>query len=151
MLVELGGHASSPDLRPYGEIRPGFDMNWHARDAWGTRDVLATSGLGATGRYDPAMTLGRERGHRTLLFPPRLREDAASTRTGREIQVANTMVVIEEPDPTATTYVLIAADLMVALYDELAQETPDPSAVRAQIDSLVGQLTWTGTTNWPTS
>ena len=66
IFVELGGHASAPDRRPPGRgvgdgrFEVGYDVNWHAADVWGTRDVLATTGIGFSGPYKPEYTLSRE-------------------------------------------------------------------------------------------
>ena len=61
IIVELGGHASAPDVDPFGEFQIGIDVNWHASEVWGTRDLLAVTGTGFVGAYTPAMTLSRER------------------------------------------------------------------------------------------
>jgi hypothetical protein len=60
IFVELGGHASIPDREPYGEFRFGFDVNWHADETWGPRDILAAVGVGWSGPYQAQMTLPRD-------------------------------------------------------------------------------------------
>jgi hypothetical protein len=60
ILVELGGHSSAPDLNPAGTFQPGVDVNWHAYDVWGTRDVQAVLGQGFDGQYDMSMTFPRD-------------------------------------------------------------------------------------------
>ena len=64
ILVELGGHASAPDMNERGgsgdrSFEVGKDVNWHASDVWGTRDLLAVSGIGFSGPYRPEYTLNR--------------------------------------------------------------------------------------------
>jgi len=59
VMVELGGHSSSPDLPPFGKFTPGLDANWHAYDVWGTRDTQAAAGFGFIGTYAQAMTFDR--------------------------------------------------------------------------------------------
>ena len=68
VLVELGDHSSAIDVRPFGQFQPGHDANWQDHDVWGTRDVQASSGQGALGRYELTMTLPRDGAVR--LFPP---------------------------------------------------------------------------------
>jgi len=52
ILVELGGHSNAPDLRGNGLFDPVVDANWHPEYLWGTRDVQAIVGGGATGNYE---------------------------------------------------------------------------------------------------
>lgn len=68
VLVELGDHSSALDVDPFGQFQPGHDANWQDHDIWGTRDVQASSGRGALGPYELAMTFPREGAVR--LFPP---------------------------------------------------------------------------------
>lgn len=72
ILVEKGGHASAPDVFPYGEFQVGIDVNWHASEAWGTRDLLAVTGTGFVGGYRPDMTLRRPRGSALVACPPHM-------------------------------------------------------------------------------
>ena len=39
VLVERGKHSTAPDRDGNGRYEAGYDVNRHARDAWGTRDV----------------------------------------------------------------------------------------------------------------
>jgi hypothetical protein len=59
ILVELGGHASAPDIDPLGTFEPGHDVNWNPDDIWGVRDAMATSGRGFYGDYATWMTFPR--------------------------------------------------------------------------------------------
>lgn len=59
VLVELGGHSSSPDLRPYGAFTAGVDINWHLDDVWGVRDVQAVAGTGFGGPFAFGMEFAR--------------------------------------------------------------------------------------------
>ena len=71
VMVELGGHSSAPDLRPYGRFTPGLDANWHAYDVWGTRDAQAAGGVGYLGRYQQSMTFDRGFGSDAVfVYPP---------------------------------------------------------------------------------
>ncbi len=87
MLVELGGHASAPDLNADGRFDPGLDANWHVENLWGTRDVQATTGLGGIGKYQAAMTVSRKIADK--IFPPDLNKDTAKLDLWRlEFQTA---------------------------------------------------------------
>jgi hypothetical protein len=59
ILVEFGGHSSSPDLRPYGAFTAGVDINWHLDDVWGVRDIQAVGGTGFGGEYRFGMQFPR--------------------------------------------------------------------------------------------
>ncbi len=88
-FVELGGHAMAPDVPPLGELyRHGFDTNWHARDAWGVRDAVATGAGGALRRFDGWMVENRDPA-------AMIRPVCAAVKMG---------------NPTANTYVLIPAE-----------------------------------------
>jgi hypothetical protein len=70
VLVELGGHSSSPDLPPYGDIRRGWDVNWFlGQDVWGTRDVQSVAGTGFLGDYDNWKTIPRSNPYSVALAP----------------------------------------------------------------------------------
>ena len=43
VIVELGGHATSPDRLPYGVFTKGHDVNWYPSRGWGIRDVVGSS------------------------------------------------------------------------------------------------------------
>jgi len=60
ILIEFGDHSSAPDLPPYGAFQPGWDVNWHIRFVWGTRDVQASHGTGYVGSYELGMTFPRD-------------------------------------------------------------------------------------------
>ena len=60
ITVELGGHASAPSRDRADGFRIGRDVNWHAAQAWGTRDVLATTGTAFMGPYRTGMTYPRD-------------------------------------------------------------------------------------------
>jgi len=68
ILVELGGHSIAPDLKGDGRFDPVVDANWHSENLWGTRDVQAKVGGGATGNYETWMTFPRDSA--TKFFPP---------------------------------------------------------------------------------
>lgn len=70
VLVELGGHSSAPDLPPYLSFTPGLDVNWHAYDVWGTRDIQAVAGTGFLGSYKPEMTFERDPLDAVSVYPP---------------------------------------------------------------------------------
>lgn len=59
ITVELGGHASAPSSDQADGFRVGRDVNWHATQAWGTRDLLATTGTAFMGPYRTGMTFPR--------------------------------------------------------------------------------------------
>ncbi len=59
ITVELGGHASAPSRDRGDGFRQGWDANWHAAEAWGTRDIIAFTGTSFTGPYRAGMTLAR--------------------------------------------------------------------------------------------
>ena len=62
ITVELGGHASAPSSDQADGFRVGRDVNWHATQAWGTRDLLATTGTAFMGPYRTGMTFPRNIG-----------------------------------------------------------------------------------------
>ena len=68
ILVELGGHSIAPDFNGDGRFDPVVDANWHSENLWGTRDVQAKVGGGATGNYASWMTFKRD--DITKVFPP---------------------------------------------------------------------------------
>jgi len=70
ILVELGGHSIAPDLKGDGRFDPVVDANWHSENLWGTRDVQAKVGGGATGKYAIWMTFQRD--PLKKVFPPDL-------------------------------------------------------------------------------
>lgn len=59
LIVELGGHASAPDVDNDGAFVLGHDINWGLENVWGVRDLLAVAGAGFTGDYHSDMTLPR--------------------------------------------------------------------------------------------
>ncbi len=71
VIVELGGHSSSPDLPPYGRFMFGIDVNWQIAKSWGTRDVQAISQLGFQGEYRADMTLPRDSASFPVVLWPR--------------------------------------------------------------------------------
>jgi hypothetical protein len=68
VLIELGGHSIAPDFKGDGRFDPVVDANWHSENLWGTRDVQAKVGGGATGKYAPWMTFQRD--SLSKVFPP---------------------------------------------------------------------------------
>lgn len=68
VLVEEGKHASAPDRNGDGVYTPGYDSNVRINDAWGLRDVLASSVLMGS-RYAASMTKPRDA--RFRLLPPK--------------------------------------------------------------------------------
>ena len=66
LLVEEGKHATSPDRNSDGVFTPGYDVNVRIKDAWGIRDVFASSTLGS-GTYEAFMT--KQRDLRARMFP----------------------------------------------------------------------------------
>lgn len=72
VLVELGGHASAPLIDSSNRgFEIGRDVNWHANDVWGTRDIMAVAGLGFSGPYRPEMTFSRDVPGAERSLPPR--------------------------------------------------------------------------------
>jgi hypothetical protein len=67
ILVEEGKHSDTPDRNADGHYMPGYDVNIHASDAWGVRDVLGSGFLGAS-NYESWMTKPRTPAYRML--PP---------------------------------------------------------------------------------
>lgn len=140
VLVELGGHSSSPDLPPYGRYTPGVDVNWHIYDVWGTRDVQAIAGIGFQGRYTHEMTFERV-GDAVTLYPP---TTTARDRYCAEYQLKQAGVRLppecaplgqEAPAAALPTYRyrLVPVDLFVALDraldDTVARRRDIPAAV----------------------
>jgi hypothetical protein len=68
VLVELGGHSHAPDLNANRIFDPGVDVNWHTENFWGTRDIQAIAGQGATAKYQTWMTFPRV--DTNLIYPP---------------------------------------------------------------------------------
>jgi hypothetical protein len=60
VLVELGGHASAPDVGADGSFDIGVDVNWFLDYYWGTRDVMSIAGNGFLGKYQAWMTMRRD-------------------------------------------------------------------------------------------
>ena len=69
VLVELGGHASAPDVDVNGSFDPSMDVNWHTENIWGTRDVTSLTGRGATSKYESWMTFKRTN-EESKIYPP---------------------------------------------------------------------------------
>lgn len=69
VIVELGGHASAPDLDNDGRFVLGHDINWGLENVWGVRDLLSVAGTGFAGDYRSDLTLPRN--HSRFWVPPR--------------------------------------------------------------------------------
>ena len=67
MFVEEGKHAFGTDKNADGYFTPGYDVTRRVNDAWGTRDVIRSGGLG-TGGYQAWMTKVRHPRHK--VYPP---------------------------------------------------------------------------------
>lgn len=136
VLVELGGHSSSPDLPPYGQYTPGIDVNWHVYDVWGTRDIQAVAGTGYLGSYRPAMTFERDFNAVTV-FPP----DYETTQM-EQVQKDLKQGPAEERPATTTApkpphqYRLLPVRLLVALDQALAYPTPSRDLVTERVDEI---------------
>lgn len=121
ILVELGGHASAPDLPPFGQYNAGLDVNWHMSRAWGTRDVQATAGLGFLGSYRQEMSFPRDSRYTVSLFP--------------KIAVNLKQPALDSLEEFSPKYTLLPGPLLHDVYDQLAE-------YRKSCDSL-RQLTTT--------
>ncbi len=71
VITELGGHASAPDVPPFGKFMLGVDVNIQPTKAWGTRDVQALAQMGYGGAYEPTMTLSRDTMFHPVYYWPR--------------------------------------------------------------------------------
>ncbi len=118
VLVELGDHSSSPDMPPYGQFSPGLDANWHNYDLWGTRDVQASSGLGALGPYRAWMTFPRNPTVAMRLFPPVLPNSSAIRMT--EIQLQDGAEI--------TRYSLLPVEPFADLFERVGEAESSPTA-----------------------
>jgi hypothetical protein len=128
-FVELGGHAMAPDVPPLGELyRHGFDTNWHAGDAWGIRDAIATGAGGSLRRFDGWMVENRD--------PAAMIKPICADR--------------KKDNPTANTYVLISAEEFygpAGLYGPAAVDsTMDIAAAKQAIRAMSKDLPLTGST-----
>ena len=139
ILVELGDHSSSPDMPPYGNFAPGLDANWHNYDLWGTRDVQASSGLGALGPYRAWMTFPRNPSVATRLFPPVLADSTARRMTA--IQFGD--------DEDITPYSLLPVEPFADLFARLAKtdSPPTPDQVR-EIESAMTRIVQLAHRRW---
>jgi hypothetical protein len=142
VMVELGGHSSAPDHRPYGKFTPGLDANWHAYDVWGTRDAQAASGVGYLGRYEQAMTFDRDRGTvGTYVYPP----------TYDSTQMRRSTLAIQGPPDTTTRngqdhtepidhrYRLLPMHLLFQL-DSVLEDTAAVQAISAAVSAIQRRL-----------
>ena len=123
ILVELGGHSSAPDLTPAGTFQPGVDVNWHAYDVWGTRDVQAVLGQGFDGQYVMSMTFPRDTTLMSLKKRGRIVQPEADVAK-QEIERTSTIPVLHRE------YNLMPVVLVESLAVEL--EAREPSADRIQ-------------------
>jgi hypothetical protein len=129
VLVELGGHSSAPDLTPAGAFQPGVDVNWHAYDVWGTRDVQAVLGQGFDGTYEMAMTFPRDP---TLMS---LKKKNAPVQA----QAAIAKQEIERLTPIEVVhreYNMLPVVLMESLAVELESPAPDPARIQLRLERL---------------
>jgi hypothetical protein len=71
-MVELGKHATAPDINQDGRFNPGIDTNVNAEQSqvWGIRDAIGISDSHVT-KYDASMTVPRTKEDR--LLPPRFK------------------------------------------------------------------------------
>ncbi|MFQ5927834.1 MAG: hypothetical protein ACE5MH_10425, partial [Terriglobia bacterium] len=131
ILVELGDHSSSPDLPPYGAFSPGLDANWHNYDLWGTRDVQASSGLGAIGTYRPWMTFPRDPALSVRLFPPVVPD--SSLRKMNQIGIEDAQRI--------ERYSLLPVEPFAELFDQLAEtQSPPTTDEMRKIELLMARI-----------
>ena len=115
VIVELGGHATSPDRRPYGVYTKGHDVNWYPSRAWGIRDIVGSSGLGFLGRYS-----GDDFGSRPPGVTPRLRFEGTVCPT--------------DCSPSDGEYRLVSAESLETLHGLLRSDSaPTESIVQALV------------------
>lgn len=129
VLVELGGHSSAPDLTPIGTFQPGVDVNWHAYDVWGTRDVQSVLGQGFDGQYDMSMTFPRD----STLMSLRKRNRNILTQA----DTAKLDIERQSPIPIEhREYNLMPVILMESLAVEIEAEYPSSERVQQRLERL---------------
>ncbi len=143
VMVELGGHSSAPDVRPYGKFTPGLDANWHAYDVWGTRDAQSSSGVGYMGQYEQSMTFDRGLGSVGIfVFPPDY-DTTAMRRTTQAIQgpvdTAAEKVAQERGEPLYHQYRLLPVHLLFQL-DSALEDGVDLDALSEAVSAIQWRL-----------
>ena len=76
ILVELGDHASAPDVPPHGEFEIGSDVNWHVERVWGVRDVQSSAGSGWSGQWNSSMMRKRDTATAPRMLPIHMAQDS---------------------------------------------------------------------------
>jgi hypothetical protein len=130
VLVELGGHSSAPDMPPVGRFQPGVDVNWHAYDVWGTRDVQAVLGQGFDGQYEIAMTFPRD----SILMSIQRRDRALQAQADmakQDIEQQQSTVSI-----THLEYTLVPVPLVELLASEVEADSPSVPRIRERMEAL---------------
>jgi hypothetical protein len=129
VLVELGGHSSAPDLTPIGTFQPGVDVNWHAYDVWGTRDVQSVLGQGFDGQYDMSMTFPRD----STLMSLRKRNRNILTQA----DTAKLDIERQSPIPIAhREYNLMPVVLMESLAVDIESAHPAADRIQQRLERL---------------
>ena len=141
ILVELGDHSSAPDLPPFGAFSPGLDANWHNYDVWGTRDVQASSGLGAVGSYRTWMTFPRDPTLAVRLFPS-VQPDSLYRQM--------TQIGLKDDQPI-DGYSLLPVEPFADLFDQLAEIRSSPTSDQMrEIDKRMETITTLMRRRWTT-
>ncbi len=126
IIVELGDHSTAPDVQPYGDFRPGLDVNWHTYKLWGIRDAQAFSGRGALGQYQTWMSFPRNPDHSVILFPGTAHRDTIrSTLT----DVTRSELPNKLFDDHVSTYALVPGDAFICLSSAVRQSPADLAEV----------------------
>jgi hypothetical protein len=133
ILVELGGHSSAPDLTPIGSFQPGVDVNWHAYDVWGTRDVQAVLGQGFDGQYDMSMTFPRDSTLMSLKKRNRDIQTQADTAK-RDIERLSTIPI------THREYNLVPVAIMESLAVAIEAQEPSADLIQRRLEGLEAYL-----------
>ena len=121
VIVELGGHASAPDVSRDGVFSVGLDINWHTQNAWGTRDLMAIGGTGFFSEYRPEMTLPRDSTDaQTSMLSPRPLGDRTNTNQQQD------------------SYALAAVPYFMRL--ETAIDSAVSHITRSRVDGAVSQV-----------
>jgi hypothetical protein len=126
IIVELGDHSAAPDVQPFGDFRPGLDVNWHTYKLWGIRDVQASSGRGALGQYQLWMSYPRNPDHSVVLFPGTAHRDTVRSVVDA---VTGSSLSDELFHEHVGTYALVPGDAFVCLSAALRHRRVDLAEV----------------------
>ncbi len=126
LLVELGGHATAPDRRPFGHYTAGYDTNWFPKEAWGIRDIVSSAGLGFMGGHRRGQFIERVDGV-TPVLRIRPRHDACRN---------------SERCSNAGPYDLVPVSVLVLVDSILDDELSTADDVESALDSLSAFLPW---------